>query len=237
MGLDAVELIMEVEETFDLSIEDDEYVRFKTVGDLHQFLVEKFAVMQELQVKAGGCLSLAPFLDVRRTLVALANIDRSSVRPKTSLETVIPLRCRRQLWNELQSATHIRLPALVLPDGFKELAAALLVCGFLIVAVATAVWLSLALLVFAGVALLLLSLLIFRLTRPLATAFPANCETVSDLVRFARPPHYPSQRLSGFAGDSDAIWTKLVEVVVSALGVQPSDVTPDARFREDLMVG
>ena len=237
MGLDAVELIMEVEETFDLSIADDEYSRFKTVGDLHQLLVEKLAVQRELQANVGGCPSLVPFLAIRRAIVTLANTNRSSIRPNTCLANVFPQYGRRQLWKKLQRETDITLPPLTLSEGVGQLTFAVAVCGITIVDVATVVWFGLVSFLFAVMDSFILGLLIFVVTRPLATTFPAKCQTVADLVRFARPPHYPSQRLSGLAGDADAIWNKLVDVVVSALGVERADVTPEARFVEDLMVG
>jgi acyl carrier protein len=43
MGLDAVELVMEVEERFGVRIADDEVLPMRTRGDLHDYLLEKCA--------------------------------------------------------------------------------------------------------------------------------------------------------------------------------------------------
>ncbi len=41
MGLDAVEIVMEVEEVFDIQIADEAAQRIVTVGDLFECIVEK----------------------------------------------------------------------------------------------------------------------------------------------------------------------------------------------------
>ncbi len=39
MGLDVVELVMEVEEEFDIKIPDGDYEFLATVGDFHKYIV------------------------------------------------------------------------------------------------------------------------------------------------------------------------------------------------------
>lgn len=43
MGLDTVELVMAIEEGFDLEIPDEKAAKIFTVGDMHAFLVSEFA--------------------------------------------------------------------------------------------------------------------------------------------------------------------------------------------------
>jgi hypothetical protein len=55
MGLDTVELIMEVEEAFDIKIPDEDAEKLRTIGDLHHYIANK------LQLVSGPCLSSAAF--------------------------------------------------------------------------------------------------------------------------------------------------------------------------------
>ncbi len=41
MGLDGAEIVMEIEDQFEIQLPDDEESRFKTVGDLHQIVIAK----------------------------------------------------------------------------------------------------------------------------------------------------------------------------------------------------
>ncbi len=41
MGLDTVELVMEIEDAFDISIPDDQASKMLTVGDVYEFILER----------------------------------------------------------------------------------------------------------------------------------------------------------------------------------------------------
>ena len=41
MGLDSTELVLEIEDTFQIQIPDDEYAGLATVGQLHDYIVER----------------------------------------------------------------------------------------------------------------------------------------------------------------------------------------------------
>ena len=65
MGLDAVELIMAVEEAFDIEIPDREAEKLGTVGQMYAFIVNKLAFDQSRR-----CLSSAVFYRARQALRA-----------------------------------------------------------------------------------------------------------------------------------------------------------------------
>ena len=86
-----------------------------------------------------------------------------------------------------------------------------------------------------GTAIVAMLLLTFFITRPLATAFPRGVVTVGDLTLAALPPGCEAaikQRMS-----DGEVWEKLREIVGGILGVTVEDITPSARFVEDLGAG
>ena len=91
MGLDTVELVMEIEEAFDISIPDDRASTMLTVGDVYEFILEKTA---DSTLKSSTCLTAAAFYDLRRHLRSLG-LTHLPIRPKTELDLAIPLIGRR----------------------------------------------------------------------------------------------------------------------------------------------
>jgi acyl carrier protein len=98
MGLDVVELVMEVEEQFGVRIADREAERMRTVGDLYQFLLGKRSLVLD------GCPSSAVFYRARRALIQLFCVERQAIRPSSSLEELIPLENRRDHWDRFRRA-------------------------------------------------------------------------------------------------------------------------------------
>ena len=107
MGLDGVELIMDVEDRFDTSIPDSAAEHIQTVGDLHQFLMDR--IRNQI---SDRCPSAAMFYPIRRILVDYFGIDRSAITPSTSLETIINENDRHKFWRQLESTVSTRLPNL-----------------------------------------------------------------------------------------------------------------------------
>ena len=69
MGLDTVELVMEIEQAFDISIPDDRASRMLTVGDVYEFILEKTGDT----LQSNTCLKAAAFYELRR------HVERSAV--------------------------------------------------------------------------------------------------------------------------------------------------------------
>ena len=107
MGLDTVELVMDLEERFDTAIPDDAAEQIQTVGELHAFL------MRRIRNQASDiCPSATLFYPIRRLLVDEFSVERKQVRPSTRLETLIEAEHRRQFWRRLQSVFSTCLPRL-----------------------------------------------------------------------------------------------------------------------------
>ena len=113
MGMDVVELVMEVEEAFDITILDRHAEKIRTVGDLYRYILGK------LDGKISGtpsCLSASAFYRLRRKLMAEFRVERRRVRPASMLDDLIPTAKRRAEWRRLEDGLGWTLPDLVRPD-------------------------------------------------------------------------------------------------------------------------
>ena len=99
MGLDLVELVMEVEETFGFSIRDEDAAKLDTVGKLYDYILAN-----RFEGKEQGCLSNVTFYKLRRALLSVLPIARSDVRLSSDLKKIIPDH-RRRIWEV--SKTHL----------------------------------------------------------------------------------------------------------------------------------
>jgi hypothetical protein len=91
MGLDAVELVMAVEEKFGITISDEEATNALTVGDLKRLVQAKLKLTD-----TEGCLTQRAFHLLRKNAISQFGTTRSKFRPETALETVVPLSSRRE---------------------------------------------------------------------------------------------------------------------------------------------
>ena len=120
MGLDVVEIVLEIEEAFDISIPDEVAEKIQTVGQLYDYVVEQtrgrpHRSADEAPDRTDVCLTAATFYLVRRELCAKLGLDRRQVRPRTPLEDLFPQAARRRDWAELEHKLNLKFPALVRP--------------------------------------------------------------------------------------------------------------------------
>jgi len=104
MGLDIVELVLAVEEDFEIRLVSD-WSDIHTVGDLHMVICNQLD-QQKLQ-PTGACLTIAPFFATRDSLLAMLPVTRHEVRPSSLLTELISGRQRRKVWPDLQARTSI----------------------------------------------------------------------------------------------------------------------------------
>ena len=99
MGLDTVEIVMNVEDAFSVTIPDDDAARIQTVGELYEFVVSKLA-SQSVRSRVGGCASARRFREIRRDLQAEFALSRGAIRPSARIGDLIPPGSPRVRWGE-----------------------------------------------------------------------------------------------------------------------------------------
>lgn len=227
MGLDYVELILALEDEFQISISDEEASEVVTVGDLHALVRSKLAGPDTKR-----CLTSASFYRVRRGLVEALGVDRRSVRPVTPLDPMMPLAHRRILWRQFQEHTKLKLPHLRRSNGVTV---SLMVSGLALTVLPglraniDKPWLML--LTILGLAI---GWLLTRTTPMLVLEFPYRAQTVGDLARGAVATNYA--RLVEELGGASAheTWDRFSRVFIQQTGLSQDDLSLEARIVDDL---
>src|SRR5512133_3892491 len=98
MGLDSVELVMEVENTFGIQIPDSVAEKIITVEDFHNAVWEY--VKNRKSIK---CKSQSLFYKLRKSVCDTIQISTQSINLDTALRDVVPMKNRRKLWLMLSS--------------------------------------------------------------------------------------------------------------------------------------
>lgn len=239
MGLDLMELVLEIEDEFGIYLGDGNWEDRPTVGDLHRIICNQVCFPPE--IPPAACLTGAIFRDLRQSLLQVQSVSRTMVRPSKQIADVIGPHGRRRIWHELERVLGARLPGLERPAllinatinvGFA------LWCATLGLILMQAPW---PVLTITAITLPLIWTIWWIATLPFAVVLPRAVSTFGDLTRwlnntqngvFVRrfQPHLAEWL------DPDEVWTRLRNIVSNELGVPLEQVTPEARFVEDLWV-
>lgn len=229
MGLEGVELIMDVEDTFHIKITDEEATNCISVGQLHDLVLNKVDYVNYPET----CLTQKTFYQLREFFVKELGISKRKVTVKTNMHDLIPMEDRKTIWKQLIKKTQLDLPDLVLPG-------AIVLLYFILCLIFTSFtyyktwhntfWVFCVLVGW----ILFFSTIIRRLSNPVATAFPYNCKTIGDLTRTAVGMNF--YKLSKSIGKNE-IWDIVTTLVSDQLGVEKSELKPETEFVKDLNIG
>jgi hypothetical protein len=159
----------------------------------------------------------------RAGLVSSLGLTRQEVRPGTLLETLLPVRQRREVWRRLRQQG-LRMPAL----GLSPQDRAQYAVGTLKAAVSFALWLQnwpALLVVFP-----LLGLLAYGMSRRQAVHFPLGLKTVGEMVLYLTC--FREHSGSGYRWTRNEISTKVRLLVAECLGRSLDEVRPESTLAE-----
>jgi acyl carrier protein/energy-converting hydrogenase Eha subunit A len=242
MGLDAVELILRAEEEFNITIEDSEAERVRTVGDFYQLILTKLDLTPDCQTSKA-------FFQTRRALVETLDIPKRSIRPTTELEPLFPIEQRRYLWGGLAHSIALELPQLKHTRAWRSrfITAALVLATVIVLAcwlIVFRLWgvgggIISFLAAFVGWVVLIgvTDTSLIRWTPFLRDEIPvSNAGELARVVMGMNPSCFRSSPENGKRFSKDYVWTKLVEIFCDQLQVKPDEVVPGASIAEDLGV-
>jgi len=226
MGLDAVEIVMDVEDHFGIVIQSNEAERVRTVGDLVSLIQSRIEAAH-----VAYCPTLASFLQLRSCVREIATDDRLRIRTGTRIVDILDRSQRRRLWKRLDDLLGAPPSSLRRPPMMRK-SLAFLVVATIFLAIATAA---------------LVDFAILPVTLALAAVFALTLHFLTVRFRIYPPDTLAtfgalSQRLTGVNAATkllhlrsiDAILDELKPIVVDTLGVDSSEVVLSARFVEDL---
>lgn len=219
MGLDLIELVMDVEDAFGIEISDEDANKMRTVGDL-----ESCVLRQACMDSSAFCGTSRSFHLLRRKLLDIFPLARTDVRPAVSMEALLPCADRRAIWRRLRDHD-IMLPPLMLGRAAFSVTA-------VVVAVLTGTMAVLASINSAAVLLALQIPLAYVLTRPLAVRIPFGCQTLGDAALWIMPIKGGGE--SPGSVSRDEITRRVRLIVAYQLDLPPETIRSDSRFVEDL---
>jgi hypothetical protein len=234
MGLDIVEMVMDVEERFGISIPDSEAAGARTVGDLSD-LVERFLAGMPQAAVSSMCLTSMAFFRLRRGLVESCGVARKSIRPEARLEELISIEGRRSAWNTLANSLSFKLP-----QAYRSWRCWLV--GWIFVAATIAYgWtqvdgpLGLALMPWLSIAIAIGGFVAYeRLTRRYEVFFSSKLLTCGDLARDVAMRNVGKLKADGAAIRGEEIWRIVVHTVADWAGADTREIGRETRFVEDL---
>jgi len=229
MGLDSVELILAVEEGFQIHIADEEAQEALTVGDLYDLVLSKLDCRDSRR-----CLTSAAFYRTRRGIVEALGLQRTDVRPSTQLEAILPKATRNAKWQRIQESMKLDLPCLHHTTsscfGLTAICVALTVGSGLYLQSGLV---GLGLLLLLG---LVAGAFLVHFTPELAVQFPSSDATVGDLAKGVLAANHRHFMAEIGTRSRNNVWEVLCAIIENQLGVERAKLTPDARFVVDLGV-
>lgn len=228
MGMDGVELILAVEDSFRVQLPDEDVGRVATVGDLHELVVSRLELGSVVRRDSARCLAGPAFYRVRRAIAQTMGTGLRTIRPSTTLRSVIPPRNRRARWSEIEGETGLRFP-----DRPISLAQ---VCVFLTGVAGCIGWgvIREAGRVLPGITGLLAGTVFAMITDPWLAVFPRQMLTVGDLVRDVVALNHGHLTAEARGWTREEAWESLCRIIVAQTGVEASRVVAEARIVDTL---
>lgn len=228
MGLDGIELVMEVEDEFGITIPDSDVAEMRTVGDLVSLCFDRIHA-----TKKERCPSLPCFLSLRRLVREVLNDPELRIRPRDIVEDSLQATDRKRLWRRLPELLETAPRELRRPLWLRR-TLIIAVLAFPVVLMMTVRWVS-ELLLLVWFATFGFGIALNWLTVRFRTQTPKGYSTFGDIAKrivglkiATNPPDNV---------DYDNVFSIVKRIVVDQLGVEYEEVTPSARFVEDLGVG
>jgi len=230
MGLDSVEILVNVENAFGITISNYEAEKIATVGDIHSLVWRTLQGRQSMR-----CKTQQLFHKLRYTLATKFHVPKEAIELNASLNEIFPVANRRSLYRKLEKELQLKLPPLVLPPGWVVV---LLITGCVLIIGTGVVSLVLVLrfhytrwLYVLPVLGMLATKFISNVLDPVRTVFePA---TLHDYARLVLTRNY------GTMVQENGTNQKEVELVIDHIiadiaGVEIHEVTPEKHLGYDL---
>ncbi|MEX0793878.1 MAG: hypothetical protein WD045_12135 [Pirellulaceae bacterium] len=227
--MDALEIVMELEERFDVSLDDGDFPQVETVGDLQAMVLAK--VQRKLaEREAQPCLTRRLFYEVRDLTREFVDQPTLRLHPRASLVDTIPRRQQIRYCQLLQARLGFkRTPILARPRWVRRTIAGVTLSTLTLTILAAPLapnWLPWGLLLTA----ILPPLLLWR-TQNWRQLKPTDPTTFAQLIRQevgTTPTPPPEIDLATWISE------EVQEVIALQLRIEPEKVVPSSNLVKDL---
>ena len=229
MGLDGVEIVMAIEDAFDIQIDDAQAGKLVTPRLLIDHVFGKVTT-----ATSAACLTQRAFNLLRKSLIAQGGWKRSQIKPAVRLAGLILRAQRKNLLQTVTADLKIKSSPNLVRSGWVVGASSVFSLSIGL-AVIVALWpmFSTVLIILAIAVACVSGAIAASLTKPLCAEFPKELQTVGDLARWvmAHKPDLANGTASGWTREQVAV--RVSEIIVEYLGCKP-DFSEDANFVKDL---
>ncbi len=230
MGLDSMEILVKVEDTFGIKIPDRDAEQIITVGDFHN------AILQHLSGRySDKCKTQILFYKLRRSFADEFDISLHNFKLETLPADLFPIDKRRHIYNSFADTINLKLPALTLTEPW-----ATLLISFAIVTILGGLVASLILINFfdvtkwtflVPVAGFFLTFLLSDLLNPRRTVIPAK--TIRDFVEHTLALNY-AEFVSEIGTNRREMEKVTNYIIADKAGLEIEEVTPEKKICDDL---
>lgn len=231
MGLDTVELVIDIEETFGITISDHEAADIVTVGQLCDFITARVPLVGGTQ-SARACLTSRAFYRLRQAFVHTVGVARENVQPAGDLALLLPWRHRRGLWHNLQQSLELNLPRLKRPPIVTGILMLAVFLGALCSAIGSVGAGLVTSYIAFGMVFLLGGMAAYELSRPVAKVLP--CRTVGELTTMIVVGNRAALVEKGIGWTAEDVFTTVRALIVDHFDVPQERVVREARIVADL---
>jgi acyl carrier protein len=231
MGLDGVELVMTIEDKFNIKISDQEACQSDTVGKLYQCVLDKIGVSS-----GNRCSSQQAFYRLRKALKESLCVEEIVIKPKTNTELIFPENERKMLWSRMSTNVSYKFPELEYPaiiiifilifsllsGGICSYSLFLYLHGF-VCFIPALVWIPVTAMLYK---------LMYKNLQGFKIIIPCGDETLGGLAK-----HVLYTNSLYFATLSkEEIWEKLTSIISEQLGIRREDIKPESNFVKDFNI-
>jgi hypothetical protein len=120
VGLDTVEMIMDIEDEFCIAIADEDASRLVTVGQLYDHVL--LLLKRNPARRTMPCASAHCFYELRREMLADRAVPRVRIRPDSQIDAIVPPGSRREVLTRLTRKLNFPSPPFryVARTGIRE---------------------------------------------------------------------------------------------------------------------
>ncbi|MDR2128478.1 MAG: phosphopantetheine-binding protein [Burkholderiaceae bacterium] len=225
MGLDSVELLMAVEDTFGIQISDEDALNLRTPGRLADYVMARVRTDGS---KNAVCASQNSFYALRSALMRVFGVPRNQIRPDTPLRGIVGERPGEnwEIFTQALAAKGFSGPSLEPPRWFS-----IMICLGIPGVLSLCLWLGgvpMDTLVFASMVLALLMTAISDKFTPAAIErVPVRLQTVANLV-----PHVVKTKQEVWTRES--VLRTIFLITSEHLPVPLESIQEDSDFFDDL---
>jgi acyl carrier protein len=232
MGLDGIELVMEIEKAFDIRIPDEEAEKIRTVGDMYN------AVWKHLDSRhSNQCNSQILFYKFRKYFTETFHLPKDLFHPHTVLNDIFPQENRRNRYIIMQHDISLVLPKLALTKPWEILLDCvgwISILGGLLFSIILKSFFSynswVYLIPLTGIAITLL--LSASLTSKRTVIQPS---LVRDFTSKTLALNY-STIMKGIGTNRKEVENVINHIIVDKIGVDLEELSPEKSFTDDLGV-